>query len=225
MSGRAQIRLCVVILALSVTANIAFADILLDGNAAGLVKRRVFVDYVFSGLTGDPILLNDGTHTVSVDGDHNTLLLMQLRTSGGQASIVSTSTEVANCRVGGATWKVSGWSVPTLSALEGHSVTILTLAKPSYSITNNGQSCSPSSMIGPPRHMNATLTSVPAGAEIYVNGERVPGNTNITISVPFMQGEASRNLLLRLDGYRPCQNKLVLVDGTIASVNCVLTKP
>lgn len=202
----------------------AHAEFVLDGAAAGLDGHRVYMDEKFVGLVGDPLTVPVGQHTVGIEGDHSIRLSISLKQNADSLTLLSVSSGGAGCSGDTPIWRVSGWTLPTLTPSTTNGVARLVLSKPTYTPTTMSAACAPSSLRCAPRSMAVEVHSNPQPAQIWVENKMV-ASTNTTISVTFCEPEVKRNILVRLDGYRPCSTTISLNDHGTASVECTLTKP
>jgi hypothetical protein len=202
----------------------AYADIVLDGSAAGLAGRKVYVDEQFSGLVGDPLVLSPGQHTIGIEGDHNIRLSLKVEQDADKIKLVGSSSDITGCSSNTPIWRVQGWNVPPVPPARINGAYHVVLGKPTYTPTNMSVGCEPSSMGCSPRSMAADVRSTPQGAQIWVK-EKLVATTNTAISLPFCDFETSRKILIRLNDYEPCDLSVTLHDHSTTTLTCILKKP
>jgi hypothetical protein len=215
----------------AVTMLIENPDGVLNGN-------KVRVNHRLSGFVGDYISLQPGEHEIAIQGPQEHMLIVNLSVDSATARVTQSRVDPRNC----APRLHTRWSAPTVlgaaktqkkRAVPGHDgeplpqLLRLQVEAPTFGdATGEPTMCSAAATMGCTKRLAIVdVDSVPRGAEIWIDGERINATTQSTLSVPFCEYQKAKHVLMRIPGRENCLREVAVADGVRSQLQCDLPMP
>lgn len=187
---------------LATASACAQADVLLkvEGAAAGLSGRPLYVDGVPVGLVGDTISVSQVRHEIAVDLPQGIRDINEIHTVDGQLQARSVANQAC---VGSAAWSIVDPPAPEVSQENGVAVLHLHGLTPRYEGPCEYELPNLQCL---DKYTDVTVNSTPeVNAEIWFNGAPIGQHTSASIKVHYCVGmEPTISVLVRKPGYVNC---------------------
>jgi hypothetical protein len=199
---------------------------LIDGHRAGLSGTPVMDGWTMIGLVDDFVELADGDHVLRFEGPHRHGLSLKVKVRGNAIRPLETGSERPMC---GELYDIT-WPQPRVEPDRTHpGVSRLELAPVRAAPTGESWCVSPAMAGCTQQKAILDVRSEPPGGEIWFRQDHTwkkqDFKTNITLSVPFCEGDETAPLLVRMDGRVNCLEELPLAPEARLTVACTLRVP
>jgi hypothetical protein len=213
------------------SATVALALHLLTGHAETLQVAfsgrefsgtHVLLDQKFVGLAADVFEVPSGTRELRFSSSTGHEFFVILKVSPGAIQVQSVGNEPRNC---GPALTVD-WATPTIDeSARKNGILRLVVADPAIAPSSEPSMCvSPSMAMCDMRKLALAATTKPAGAEVWLDGKKLPQRTDVNLSVPFCPHEKSKSLVFRYPGHINCERQFALSADADITASCEMKR-
>lgn len=217
----------------------AYAVTVLIENPDGVLKgNKVRVNYRLIGFVGDYISLQPGEHELAIQAPQEHMLIVKLSVDTATVRVTQSRVDPSSC-----TPRLhTRWNAPTvLGAAKTQKNRVvpgrkgeplpqpvrLQVEAPTFGDpTGEPTMCSAAATMGCTKRLAIVdVDSVPRGAEIWIDDERINATTQSTLSVPFCEYQKAKHVLMRIPGRENCLREVAVADGVRSQLQCDLPMP
>jgi hypothetical protein len=199
------------------------ATIFLNPGDSGFSNKKVFSNWEFLGFIGDYISLPDGEHNLNFSISRGYTLYIKILVQDNQVEVLENESRPGN---GVTTYQVT-WPKPTAEPhAEFKNIMSITFSPVKFGAKTGTSPEIHYMMAGcTKRKVILKVSSVPEGAEIWIDGKKQKYTTNATLSVPYCTYETTKRLVVRIPQRINYIHDFELNPNKKIEVMCELKKP
>ena len=199
------------------------ATIFLNPGDSGFSNKKVFNNAKFLGFIGDYISLPDGEHNLNFSISRGYTLYTTIFVKGNQVEVLENKSRPG---MGVTTYKVT-WPKPLIEPhTKFRGIISITFFAVKFGAKTGVSPMIFACMAGcTKRKVILKVSSVPEGAEIWIDDEKQKYSTNTTLSVPYCTYEKTKRLVVRIPQRINYIYDFELSPNKKIEVMCELKKP